>query len=80
MDIGLDYSKIKADFDNNIWTTEYGHTFPMNEMTDEYLDSVIEFINKSTPDVIFGLGLLWRPKLIAEQKRREALQRKQSVV
>lgn len=66
------YSQIKADFDENIWTTQHGDRIAITSMDDAHLNNSLKYIEeRCNPDDIFGFAELWLPKLKAEVERRK---------
>lgn len=63
--------KVKKDFENDIWTDQYGLKTHLKDMSLYDIDEKIAFIKVCGADCIFGLAGKWLPKLIDESVKRK---------
>ena len=58
-------------FHQDIWITmNHEDYIPLKEMGSTHIEKCINLIDKNDDDCVFGLGALWKVKLLAELKRR----------
>lgn len=65
------YINVEKDYENDIWTNQYGIKLYLKDMPLEQIDNAITFIKVNGCDSVFGLGGKWLPKLIDESVKRK---------